>query len=349
MSHQSKLFSIPTNGQATQVPSLPVLDVRQRGVQFVSLGVRSLVNSPESTRMGFWSINPYVGCEFGCTYCYARFAHEYVTNRREADTGGNCRDGEPFEQRIFVKQKIAVLEALERDLLRVRKRVRSGGPQNLVIGTATDPYQPGERRHLVTRAVLQRLRSQSDLRIGVITKSPLVCRDLDILADLARLNHVSIYISLISVDVELIRLFEARSPMPHARLRALAKLTNAGLRAGLIVAPILPGLTDTPAQVAALVSAARDAGARFVYPSVLRMYTDARQRFLPLIQQHFPGLATRYAAAYGKRRDAPDAYVDAVRGRFRRIGRRFGIPDTDGAQEQPTGTTGPTGRQLSFL
>lgn len=348
MAHQSELFSRPIPGLDDRPRSLQVLDVRQRGVRFASLGVRSIANSPESTQMGFWSINPYVGCEFGCSYCYARFAHEYVIGRREVEFAGDLPDGEPFEQHIFVKQRAAVLGALERDLARVRKRVKTGGPQNLVIGTATDPYQPAERRYLLTRAVLQRLRAESELRISVITKSPLVCRDLDILTELARSNRVGIYISLITVDLALIRVFEPRSPMPHARLRALRKLTTAGLRAGLIVAPILPGLTDTPGQVAALMAAARDAGARFVYPSVLRMYPDARQRFLPLIRQHFPGLAARYAAAYGNRRDAPDAYVDALRGRFRRIGGRFGIPDTDGDREQPIETGGPTWRQLSL-
>ncbi len=151
-----------------------------------------------------------------------------------------------------------------------------------------------------------------------------MCRDLDVFTDLTRFHRVSIYVSLMSVDVRLIKLFETRSPMPHARLRALRRLTHARLRAGLLVAPVLPGVTDTAAQVAALMAAGRDAGARFVYPSVLRMYADARQRFLPLVQRHFPGE------------------------RFRRIARRFDIPETDGDREQPREVPASSGRQLSL-
>jgi DNA repair photolyase len=348
MGRQADLFVSRTTPRLAAQP-LRVLAVRQRGVEFVEHAAKSIINAPESTGMGFWSINPYVGCELGCSYCYARFAHYYLMGRRAENHAGPVRgSGEPFEQRIFVKQKAHVLEALERDLAKVRRRGRGGILQNLVIGTATDPYQPAERQYLVTRAVLQRLRSERALHIGVITKSPLVCRDLDVFTDLTRFHRVSIYVSLMSVDVRLIKLFETRSPMPHARLRALRRLTHARLRAGLLVAPVLPGVTDTAAQVAALMAAGRDAGARFVYPSVLRMYADARQRFLPLVQRHFPDLANRYAAAYGKRRDAPNAYVDALRERFRRIARRFDIPETDGDREQPREVPASSGRQLSL-
>lgn len=326
-----------------RVPALPVLDERRRGTRFVELAVRSLINSPESTGMGFWSLNPYVGCEFGCSYCYARYAHEYVVERARdrgvvstaeyADLG---RPGglEPFEHRIFVKTRASALAALERDLHRVRRRHVEAGVQNIVIGTATDPYQPAERQYQVTRAVLERLAHERRLRVGLITKSPLVCRDLELLKTVARRNHVSVYVSLISVDVKLIKLFEARSPMPHARLRALAKLTRAGLRAGLIVAPVLPGITDSVEQVTRLMRAAKVAGAKFVYPSPLRLYPSTRARFLPLVEQHFPELTRRYRAAYGRQRDAPAAYRQAVRQRFHEIAQRYGIPDTDGAEEQ---------------
>lgn len=329
--------------------SLRALDLRLRGVEFIEQFAKSVINPPESTGMGFWSINPYVGCEFGCTYCYARFAHDYVRERRRAAPGGpSDPSAEPFEHRIFVKRHDDVLAALEHDLPRVRRRAARAGPQCLVIGTATDPYQPAERQFLVTRAVLQRLRREQGFHIGVITKSSLVYRDIDVITALAESHRVSIYISLISVDLRLIKLFEARSPMPHARLRALRRLTSAGLRAGLIVAPILPGITDTIPQVTALMRAARQVDAQFVYPSVLRLYPDARRRFLPLVMRHYPQIGARYRAAYASRCDAPQPYVAAIHARFRQIARRFGLRYTDGDSEQAADAVAAEDRQLNL-
>ncbi len=320
-----------------------VLDERRRGTKFVELPVKSIINSPESTRMDFWSLNPYVGCEFGCSYCYARYAHRYVVERardngriteRECADLGSPSGLEPFEHRIFIKEREAVLAALGRDLPRIRRRTMRDGPQSIIIGSATDPYQPAERQYQVTRAVLARLRGERGFRIGVITKSPLVTRDITLLRDLARRHWVSVYISLVSMDIRVIKLFEARSPMPHARLRALGQLVRGGVRAGLIVAPILPGITDTLQQIEALMRAARDAGAKFIAPIPLRLYPDVRRRFLPIVEQHFPRLARRYRAAYDRTWDAPEKYAAAVKRRFRRVAERYGIQD-DAEQEQP--------------
>jgi DNA repair photolyase len=335
---------------------LHTLEERRRGTRFIELPSRSIINSPESTGMGFWSINPYVGCEFGCSYCYARYAHRYVVDRAR-DTG---RLDEPtyadvaaplglegFEHRIFVKRRNSVLAALDADLRKVRHRAARDGMQNLVIGTATDPYQPAERQYQITRTILERLRAERGLRIGLITKSPSVVRDLGLLRQVALRNVVSVYVSLISADIGVIKRFEARSPMPHVRLRALKRLVDGGLRAGLIVAPVLPGITDSRDQIERLMQAARDAGARFVFPSVLRLYPDVASRFLPLLEQSAPELAKRYRTRYGQRWDAPAEYLKAVRQRFRSIAARYGIADTDGASEQPAGE-GTGAGQLSF-
>jgi DNA repair photolyase len=331
----------------TVAGKLAVLDERLRGTKFVELTARSVLNAPESTGIGSWSINPYVGCEFGCSYCYARYAHRYVVERAH-DAGritrtqradlGSPSGLEPFEHRIFVKARTSLLAALDRDLSRVRRRAAERGPQNILIGTATDPYQPAERQYQLTRAILDRLRLERDLNIGIITKSPLVCRDIDLLIALAGRNRVSVYVSLISMDARLTSLFEARSPLPHARLRALEKLTGAGIRAGLIVAPVLPGLTDSTEQVNDIMCAARDAGARFVHPSVLRLYPEVRERFLPIVERHFPELVERYRKRYGRGRgrDAPADYVGAIKRRFRQAGRRYGILDTENSGEQPS-------------
>jgi len=144
---------------------------------------------------------------------------------------------EAFEQRIFVKQQI--LAALESDLHRFFRRVRLRHPDTIVIGTATDPYQPAERRFRLTRAVLARLAQCEGLSIGLITKSSLVARDADLFTQIQRHNDLEVHVSLITLDVALIRALEARSPMPMVRLRALKRLTDDGVNAGLIVAPVL--------------------------------------------------------------------------------------------------------------
>ena len=334
-----------------RVTAVRTLDVRRRGTAFVELPVRSVINTPESTGMGFWSINPYVGCEFGCTYCYARFAHRYAVERSGADVLDVPRPVafEPFEHHILVKSRRRVLAALEQDLRRVRRRGDRDGAPNIVIGTATDPYQPAERQYQVTRAVLERLAHERGFRIGVITKSALVTRDRDLLRTVARRHTVSVYISLISADERITSRFEARSPAPHVRLRALRQLAHAGIRAGIIAAPILPGITDTTPHVYALVRAARDAGAQFVFPNPLRLYPAVRDRIFPVIARHYPALIERYRASYRTNADAPDAYCTAVRRRFHQVARAFGLVVTDGTHEQPAVQTPLPASQLSLF
>jgi DNA repair photolyase len=308
-----------------------VLDERLRGTKFVSLKATRILNPPSQTGMDFWSLNPYVGCEFGCSYCYARYAHRYVVER--AHDAGRLSDDEfadfrgphgweAFERRIFVKER--VVAALEGDL----RRLPLG--ETVVIGTATDPYQPAERRFRVTRAVLERLARCEGLSVGIITKSPLVARDVDVLKQLQTRNALEVYVSLITVDAALVRTLEVRSPLPAVRLRALAKLVAAGVNAGLIVAPVLPGITDDMSHLEALFQAAREAGARFIHAGPLRLYPAIRDRFLPLLDEHFPQLAARYRAAYATRSSAPRAYAQALQRRIRRLQARFGFPVNDG-------------------
>lgn len=338
---QTELFRLPT--AVSFPPSLRVLDTRKRGATFVEHRVKSIVNSPESTGMGFWSINPYIGCEFGCTYCYARYTHRYTVER--AHDKGQVADAdfaqlrksktwEMFERRIFVKQRETVLNALERDLCSIRRRQSVGPVHPIVIGTATDPYQPAERQFRITRAVLERLCRESNLSIGIITKGSLVCRDIDVLEALQQNNRVSIYISLITTDIRLIRLFEARSPMPHVRLKALKRLVDAGLNAGLIVAPVLPGITDTLPQVRALAQALKKTGGRFAHPSPLRLYPALHHGFLPIIQEHFPQLYPRYRRAYRGTGAAPKRYTKAIVKRFREVAEEVGVSVRDPVMDE---------------
>lgn len=315
--------------------ALPVLDERLRGTRFVAHEARSVLNPPAQTGMDFWSLNPYVGCEFGCSYCYARYAHRYVVERAHA--AGALGDAElpdyrgaegweAFERRIFVKANLAA--ALERDLARYARvalppAVRAAEP--IVIGTATDPYQPAERSYRLTRAALERLARCEGLSVGIITKSPLVTRDVDVLRRVAVHNDLEIYISLISLDARLVRRFEMRSPHPRARLRALARLAAAGLHAGLIVAPVLPGITDGTPALDALFGAARDAGARFVTVSPLRLYAAVRARFAPLLARERPALAPRYRAAYARGANPPREYAEALTARVRALRAKHGF------------------------
>ncbi|HVH11123.1 MAG TPA: radical SAM protein [Gemmatimonadales bacterium] len=314
---------------------LPLLDERMRGTRFVGLTPRSVLNSPAQTGVDFWSLNPYVGCEFGCTYCYARYAHRYVVER--AHDAGKLSDAEfrefrgahgweAFERRIFVKEDL--VSALDADLRRyfrsARSADRSAAP--IVIGTATDPYQPAERRFRLTRAVLERLARYEGLNLGLITKSPLVARDAPVLSRIQQRNDLEVYVSLISVDAALVRKVEARSATPAARLRALERLAGAGVRVGLIVAPVLPGITDDVPHLEALFAAARSAGARFVHAGPLRLYPAVRERFLPVLDAEFPGLVERYRRAYDGRSAVPPAYATALARRVRGLQVRFGFP-----------------------
>ena len=355
---------------SSQLParSLPVLDTRARGTTFLNLPVRSVLNTPATTGMGFWSLNPYVGCEFGCTYCYARDTHRWRMERvngesQESGVGGQGpgtagtgnESSEPgagswelngdsrspippfsrspmpawqaFERQILVKSGVA--EVLARTLDPAKLAGCS-----LVIGTATDPYQPAERRFRLTRGVLEALLAHRGLSIGLITKSPLVVRDLDLLQQLARRHEVSVNISLSTLDARLLRRIEMRSPVPRARLGALRKLTQGGIHAGLLIAPILPGLTDDRPGLSALMTAGKAAGARYVVGSALRLGPASRHRFLPHLEREFPELVERYRHRYEGRNSAGRDYTAALSRRLRALQREHGFPEDEGMRRR---------------
>ena len=199
-------------------------------VEYFTLPVRSLLNRCVSRRqMPFtWTINPYRGCEFACKYCYARYTHEFM----------EMRDGIEFEQKIYAKQHAA-------DLLRQEIRKVKPGEQ-IAIGTATDPYQPIERKLEITRAILEEFARHSGLELGIVTKSALVARDIDVLKQIAQRNEIFVNCTITTTDAELARILEPRAPRPDLRLEALRKLREAGIGAGVICAPVLPGITDSP-------------------------------------------------------------------------------------------------------
>ncbi len=313
--------------------ALPVLDERESGTRFLSLPVRRVLNPPAATHMPFWSLNPYVGCEFGCSYCYARRTHEWTMERTQGRNDATTQgEDDSLRQGVFAsfEHDILVKSGAPDVLLRTLDPARLAG-STLLIGTATDPYQPAERRFLLTRRLLEALLKHRGLHLGLITKSPLVTRDLDLFTRLAERHELSIHISLASMDAALLRRLEARTPAPHARIRALQRLTGAGLRAGLLIAPIIPAITDGWPALAALMEAAKAAGARYVAGQALRLGPAARAGFLPVLTREFPELLERYERRYGRGDNAGKDYeralerrLDALREAYGLVGRQMG-------------------------
>jgi len=234
---------------------------------------------------------------------------------------------EAFEREILVKRSAPEV------LLRTLAPARLHG-LTLLIGTATDPYQPAEREFLLTRRMLQALLRFSGLRVGIITKSPLVARDIDVLRELSGKHDVSVNISLASTDAALLKRIEARSPAPHARLRALTRLTSAGIEAGLLVAPILPAISDSWTQLAAPMEAGKEAGARYVVGAALRLGEAARTGFLPLLKRDFPELVERYERRYGTGIGVARQYQHALERRLMSLQEAFGFPVHEGMRRK---------------
>jgi DNA repair photolyase len=199
-------------------------------VEYFTLPARSLLNRCASRRgLPFtWTINPYRGCEFACRYCYARYTHEFMEMRNGAD----------FEQKIYVKQHAADL--LRHELRRVKPA------EAIALGTATDPYQPAERRYEITRGILEEFARHRGFEVGIVTKSNLVVRDLDLLQKVAENNRLSINVTVTTLSTDLARILEPRAPRPDLRLDAVRQLSEAGFDVGVSCSPVLPGITDSP-------------------------------------------------------------------------------------------------------
>jgi DNA repair photolyase len=265
-------------------------------VEYFTLESRSLLSKVASQRnLPFtWAINPYRGCEFACKYCYARYTHEFM----------ELRDGVDFERKIFIKQHAA--ELLRQEL----KKVKRG--EQISIGTATDPYQPAERRFEVTLAILEELARHAGLEIGIVTKSNLVTRDAEIFRRIAEKNELFVNVTVTTVDVELARKLEPRAPRPDLRLEAVRQLSLAGVNVGVICAPVLPEITDRPRDLEALVKAASEAGAKYVYANALFLKPCSAAVFLPFLETEFPQLVEVYRARYRDRAFLPKGYSERL-------------------------------------
>ena len=278
-------------------------------VEFRSLPVRSILNRTTSRRgLRFaWSINPYRGCEFACRYCYARYTHEFMELRQPED----------FERRIFAKQNAAWL--LRQEL----RQVKAG--EEIAIGTATDPYQPIERRLRITQSLLAVLAGQRGLHIGIVTKSALIARDLRLLCQIASTNDLVIHLTITTPDPALARLLEPRAPRPDIRFATVRRLRDAGLRVGILCSPLLPGITDTGAALDRMAALAREARACFFHANPLFLKPCSKETYLGFIRRHFPALEPMYRERFESAAFVPRAYADRCRDLVRAACRKHGL------------------------
>ena len=258
------------------------------------------------TGMGFrWSLNPYMGCAHRCAFCYVRGFE------RRADRPSDERYG------TNIRVKVNVVEVLRTELSR-----RSWRRETVAIGAATDPYQPAEGRYRLTRQCLVAL-GEARTPLDLITRGPLIVRDIDVLAEASRRAAVRVSVSIATLDEELSTRLEPGVAPPRQRLRAIRLLTDAGIAAGVAVAPVLPGLTDSARSLAAVMRAARDAGATHSWSNVLNLRSGTREHFLGVLEREWPDELARYQRLYpadgsGYLRRADAAPIEARVGAVKR-------------------------------
>jgi DNA repair photolyase len=280
---------------------------RLSGLEFLHVHARRIVNEvPARSRMPFrYTINAYRGCSHACTYCFARPTHDYL--------GLNI--GEDFERRIVVK-----VNAVER--LRAELRDPRWTGESIAMGTNTDPYQRCEGKYRLTRGIVEVLGAAGN-PFSVLTKSALVLRDLDVLAAAARRTEVSVSLSIGTLDEAVWRATEPGAPHPRRRVDAVRQLTDAGIRTGVLVAPVLPGMSDSAEQLEEVVAACVEAGARSVTAIMLHLRPGVREHYLDWLRPRDPRLAADYERRY-QRAYLPDAEQKRLAARVRALAERAG-------------------------
>ncbi|HEV3334709.1 MAG TPA: radical SAM protein [Bryobacteraceae bacterium] len=282
-----------------------LLEAKSR-VQYFEIPTRSILNRTKPNMPFQWTINPYRGCEFGCKYCYARYTHEFME-----------MDVNDFEDKIYAKSAAAHLLRLELG--------RVGRKEGIAIGTATDPYQPAERRFGRTRAILEVFARERGRHLSIITKSDLIARDVELLCEVARANVLHVNLTITTVDEKLARLMEPRAPRPDLRFGAVRRLSEAGLAVGVFPNPVMPLITDGEPQLARLAKAARDAGAQYFGGGPLFLMPSAEKVFLPFLDEHFPKLAPHYREQYQKSAFLGKGYKEMLRARVQKVRDRYGL------------------------
>ncbi|MFD0690045.1 Rv2578c family radical SAM protein [Actinomadura fibrosa] len=305
-----------------------------RGMTFYEVRAKSVINRvPEASRVPFeWTINPYRGCSHACVYCFARKTHEYL----DFDSGAD------FDSRIVVKVNAA--ERVRAELAAPRWR-----GEHIAMGTNVDCYQRAEGRYRLMPGILAALRDARN-PFSILTKGSLILRDLPLLLEAAERTRVSAAVSVGFVDEELWRLVEPGTPAPRKRLEVCATLNEAGIGCAVLMGPVLPYLTDSPAQLDAAVRRIAEAGATSVTALPLHLRPGAREWFLAWLRRHRPELVVPYARLYGGRSYASKEYQDRVTGMVRELAAKYGMvrrPPPAAHRGVPPREEGP--RQLTLL
>jgi len=292
-------------------------------VEFHALDARSILNKSVSRRQLSlaYSINPYRGCEFACRYCYARYTHEFLEPTpisAPVDLSEPQSWATSFEHKIFLKQNAAWL--LEQELKKIDPA------QEIALGTATDPYQPIERRARITRSLLEVFSRRAGYRLGIITKSTLIARDIDLLAQIAKKNTLVLHLTITTPDAQLARLLEPRAPRPDLRFQTVKRLRQAGLVAGILCSPLLPGITDTADALDRMAARAAEANASFFAAQPLFLKSCSRPTYLSFIRQHFPALLPLYEERFRTHDFAQDPYRGRLRSLVAGACQRYNLP-----------------------
>ena len=284
----------------------------RNGVSYYAVDTQRVLNRVSSPRLPFdLSLNPYLNCELGCAYCYARdFSH-----KRQGGEGS-------FDREICAKRGAA--EVLRRELQRLRRTERLGTP--IALGTATDPYQPAERRSRVTRELLEVMAEFGGVSVAITTKSDLVLRDLDVLSDLARRGRVRVNMSVTTPDRDLARTLEPRAQTPRKRLAAVERLARAGILTGVFCMPILPNITDGSRDLRTLVYESTVEGASYFATRVLELRAGVRPAFFAWLQRERPALVARYRRRYARGANGPRDEAERIERLVSFLRRQYGIP-----------------------
>jgi DNA repair photolyase len=278
-----------------------------------------------------WTLNPYRGCTHGCQYCFARRYH--VQFEMNSD--------DEFASVILVKHN--VVEVLARELDRP-----AWGREHVAVGTATDPYQPIEGHYKLTRRSIEAL-THGRTPIGLVTKGPMVVRDIDVLQEQTRAAGCTIYMSVPTVDDEAWRILEPGTAHPLQRLRAVRALVDAGVNAGVLMAPIVPGFSSSRSKLERTVKAIADHGARFVGCNVMYLQDGTRSHFMNFIEREFPAMRPKFERLYA-RKYPPDAYRKEIQGMVRVLQDRYGLNKREDAEDSdaPRVEGAPEPEQVAF-
>jgi DNA repair photolyase len=307
------------------IGGLPDAAHRADGASYQEVTCRSALNRVRG--MPFkWTLNPYRGCTHGCHYCFARRYHVQF----ELDSSDS------FSSIILVKRNFV-------DVLRNELDRPSWKRDYVAVGTATDVYQPIEGHYKLTRRSLEAL-ARGRTPAGVITKGPMVVRDKDVLLDLSNRASCTVYMSVPTVDEDAWQILEPGTAHPLQRLRAVRELNDAGVRAGVLMNPIVPGLTSQPAKLEATVKAIADHGAAFMGTNLLYLKDGTRVHFMNFLHKHFPVLATKYQRLY-RGAYAPDAYAREVRGMVRMLQKKYDVSRRDEDDAETPGEDSTPGAQ----